>query len=170
MSLSRRVTTALYLSLLFPLLLSVGRVHAIAQGDMIFYGTLNRPPVCTIYNGQKIDIDFGEKVGVNKVDGNNYLQKVNYSLSCEPGVAGMALGLTLSGAASGFDKAALQTNMPDLAIRLQLQDGTPFELNKRLDITLASPPELYAVPIKRPGAELKSGAFSVTATLLADYL
>ncbi|CAI1064645.1 MULTISPECIES: fimbrial protein [Serratia] len=170
MSLNRRVRIAVYLSLLPSLLLSLGRVHAIAQGEMVFYGTLNKPPVCIISNGQKIDIDFGEKVGVNKVDGNNYLQKINYSLRCEPGVAGMALGLILSGPVSGFDKAALQTNMPDLAIRLQFQDGTPFELNKRVDITVASPPELYAVPIKRPGRELKSGTFSVTATLLADYL
>lgn len=170
MSLSRRVRIAVYLSLLSPLLLSVGRIHAVAQGEMVFYGTLNKPPVCTINNGQKVDVDFGEKVGVNKVDGNNYLQKINYRLSCESGVAGMALGLTFSGAVSGFDKAALQTNMPDLAIRIQLQDGTPFELNKRIDIAVAKPPELYAVPIRRPGSELKSGAFGVTATLLADYL
>ncbi|EPE3626021.1 fimbrial protein [Serratia marcescens] len=169
MNLSRRVISAAYLSFPLAMLLSAWMVHAAAQGEMVFYGTLNNPPVCTINNGQKIDVDFGEKLGVDKIDGNNYLQKINYQVSCEPGVAGMALGLTLSGPVSGFDKAALQTNMPDLAIRI-LNNGQPLELNKRINIDFSELPELEAVPVKKIGSNLTSGAFSVTGTLLADYL
>lgn len=169
MNLSRRIRIAVYLSFFPSLLLSAWAVRAAALGEMVFYGTLNRPPVCTINDGQKIDVDFGEKVGVNKVDGNNYLQEINYPMSCEPGVTGMALGLTFYGAVSSFDKAALQTNMPDLAIRI-LYNGQPFELNKRINISLGNLPKLEAVPVKKIGSNLTSGAFSVTGTLLADYL
>ncbi|MEW7000368.1 pilus assembly protein [Serratia ureilytica] len=133
------------------------------------YGTLNAPPPCTINNGQTVEVDFGDRVGVSKVDGKNYLQLINYRITCEQGGGGMALGLTLFGPVSGFDTAALQTNVPDLAIRI-MRDGQPLELNKRIDIAIDSPPILQAVPVKRAGMQLSSGTFSVTATLLADYL
>ncbi|WP_244665759.1 fimbrial protein [Serratia marcescens] len=150
-------------------LMQTGAAQAAATADMVFYGTLNAPPPCTINNGQTVEVDFGDRVGVSKVDGKNYLQLINYRITCEQGGGGMALGLTLFGPVSGFDTAALQTNIPDLAHRI-LQNGQPLELNKRIDIAIDSPPMLQAVPVKRAGAELPSGEFSVTATLLADYL
>ncbi len=156
-------------TLAFLLLMQTGTVRAVATVDMVFHGTLNTPPACTVNNGQQVDVDFGERVGVNKVDGQNYLQTVNYRITCEPGGNGLAMGLTLSGPVSGFDNAALQTNITDLAIRIS-QDGQPLELNKRIDIAMANPPVLQAVPVKKMGAVLTSGAFSVAATLLVDYL
>lgn len=156
-------------SLAFLLLMQAGVVRAAATVDMLFYGKLNAPPVCTVNHGQQVDVDFGERVGVNKVDGRNYLKTVSYDLICEPGGNGLALGLTLSGPVSSFDKAALQTNITDLAIRILLNDQ-PLELNKRINIAINNLPDLQAVPVKKLGAELKSGAFSVAATLLVDYL
>lgn len=169
MNLSGKIKRRSWLGTLFFLVLHTRMVSAAAVGDMVFYGTLNYPPACTINNGQRIDIDFGKKVGVNKVDGKNYLQTINYRITCGPGGVGMVLGLTLSGEASSFDSAALQTDVPDLAIRI-LQNGQPLEINKRLDIALPNPPVLEAVPVKRAGVELPSGAFKVTGTLLAEYL
>lgn len=137
--------------------------------NMHFSGTLIMPPPCTINQGQLVEVDFGKRVGVKKVDGKNYLQTVGYSIDCdEPGISGLVLGLTVTGAATGFDTAALQTNVPDLGIRLLL-NGEAFTLNKRLAINAGSTPTLQAVPVKKPGVELGAGAFEVTATLLADY-
>ncbi len=136
--------------------------------NMHFSGTLRAPPPCTINHDQLVDVDFGERVGVKKVDGKNYLQTVDYRIDCQPGASGLVLGLTVTGTATGFDTAALQTNVPDLGIRL-LQNGEAFTLNKRLVINAGSPPTLQAVPVKKPGVELSAGAFEVTATLLADY-
>ncbi|CAI1011586.1 fimbrial protein [Serratia entomophila] len=135
---------------------------------MSFSGTLNAPPACVINNGQQIDVDFGDRVGVGKVDGQNYLQTVNYRIDCEPGESGQTLGLTVVAAASGFDGAAVPTNVPDLAVRLLLA-GNAFVLNKRMAIDAAKPPVLQAVPVKRQGSELKPQAFNAQATLLADY-
>ncbi|MNP84764.1 hypothetical protein D3C76_1842150 [compost metagenome] len=58
--------------------------------------------------------------------------------------------------------------MDDLAVRL-LQNGKRFTLNNPIPIKLNAPPRLEAVPVKRPGATLKEGAFEATATLLAVY-
>ncbi|AHY09708.1 fimbrial protein [Serratia plymuthica] len=152
----------------FSVVLLLGSMQAQAFPNMAFYGTLNAPPPCTINNGEQVDVDFGDRVGVNKVDGQNYMQTVNYRITCVPGVSGLAMGLKVTGSATGFDDAALQTNITDLGIRL-LQNGQAFSLNKRINIDAASPPVLQAVPVKKPGVELKGGAFTVTATLLADY-
>ncbi|CAI1920164.1 fimbrial protein [Serratia proteamaculans] len=150
------------------LVLLLGGIPMQVAGNTLFYGTLNEPPACTINNGGQIDVDFGARVGVNKVDGQNYIQTVNYRISCEPGVSGVTLGLKVIGSATGFDGAAVQTNLTDLGIRL-LQNSQAFTLNKRMNIDAANPPILQAVPVKKPGAELKAGSFVVTATLLADY-
>ena len=152
----------------FSVALLLGSMQAQAFPNMAFYGTLNAPPPCTINNGEQVDVDFGDRVGVNKVDGQNYMQMVNYRISCEQGITGLNMGLMVSGSPTGFDTAALQTNIPDLGVRL-LQNGQPFALNKRMNIDAANPPVLQAVPVKKPGVELKAGAFAVTATLLADY-
>ncbi|RYM47675.1 fimbrial protein [Serratia proteamaculans] len=152
----------------FSVALLLGGGPAQAYPNMMFFGTLNAPPPCTINNGEQVDVDFGDRVGVNKVDGQNYIQTVNYRISCEPGASGLAMGLKVTGSPTGFDAAALQTNITDLGLRL-LQNGQAFTLNKRIDIDATNPPVLQAVPVKKPGVELKAGVFAVTATLLADY-
>ncbi|MDA3131533.1 hypothetical protein [Atlantibacter subterraneus] len=48
--------------------------------NMTFHGTLVAPP-CTISNGQTIEVDFGDDLGVEKIDGNNNKQNVNYSIT-----------------------------------------------------------------------------------------
>lgn len=152
----------------FSIALLLGSISVQAEINTVFYGTLNSPPPCTINNGEQVDVDFGTRVGVNKVDGQNYMQTVNYRITCEPGISGLAMGLKVTGSPTGFDGAALQTNIADLGIRL-LQNGQAFTLNKRISIEAANPPILQAVPVKKTGVELKAGAFTVTATLLADY-
>ncbi|CAI1103177.1 putative minor fimbrial subunit StfF [Serratia quinivorans] len=154
------------LSILGGLLVLVGPV---AKADnMQFYGTLVTPPLCSLNGGRQIDVNFGERVGVNKVDGRNYLQTVNYQLQCEPGASGAVLGLTLIGPRAVFDRAGLQTDREGLAIHMML-GGKPFELSTRVEIDAALPPTLEAVPVKAPGVKLEEGRFEVLATLMADY-
>lgn len=148
--------------------LIAGKVQA--AENMKFYGTLIEPPPCTINDGGEVDVDFGSRVGVTKVNGNNYLQPVNYQITCGSGenTWQMTMTLTVIGTPTTYDAAALQTNTTDLGIRL-LRDGKAFELNKPVAITLNSPPRLEAVPVKRPGSTLSEGLFEATATLLAVY-
>ncbi len=138
------------------------------QQQVQFRGTLNVPPLCSVNNGQVIDVDFGERVGINKVDGKNYLKTVNYEIHCEPGGRGLDMGLRINADAAAYDNSVLQTNHADLGIRLLLA-GQPLALNHRKVIDAANPPLLQAVPVGRPGAVLTEGAFRAAATLLVDY-
>ncbi|MGP2980184.1 fimbrial protein [Serratia nevei] len=143
----------------------------LAEGnaDMTFRGTLIEPPPCTINDGNQVDVDFGERVGVNKVDGVNYRQMLNYQITCDnAGSGSWALTLSLTGAAAGFDEQALQTNKTDLGIRVY-QNDQPFTPGSSLAIDLANPPRLEAVPVKNAGSSLAEGAFEAWATLQADY-
>lgn len=140
-----------------------------AEADMTLYGTLITPPPCIINDGNQVDVDFGERVGINKLDGVNYRQRLNYQITCDPTLGNSwALRLSLSGGATGFDNEALLTDKTDLGIRIY-QNDTPFTPNSTLKINLANPPILEAVPIKQAGATLTEGAFEAWATLRADY-
>lgn len=138
------------------------------EADMTFHGTLIAPPPCVINDDQQVDVDFGDRVGVSKVDGVNYRIPVNYQITCEGEESGFALSLSLSGAATTFDTQALQSDQPDLGIRIY-QNDKPFTPNSTLSIDLSTPPRLEAVPVKRDGATLKEGTFEALATLHASY-
>lgn len=138
-----------------------------ASANLTFSGTLNEPPPCTIDSGSTIEVDFGD-VGTKRVDGVKYRRAVGYTINCGNSPLPWLLKLSVNGTATTFDDAAVQTSAPDLGIRL-LQNSLPFLLNTPLDITLASPPTLEVVPVKRPGAVLAPARFTAVATLLAEY-
>lgn len=138
-----------------------------ASANLTFSGTLNEPPPCTIDAGNTIEVDFGD-VGVKRVDGVKYRRGLGYTISCAPATLPWELKLSIKGTPTGFDGAALQTNVPALGIRI-FQNNQPFLLNTPLDITLSSPPALEVVPVKQPGATLPPTRFAAVATLLAEY-
>lgn len=143
--------------------------HAAGDADMNFRGTLIMPPPCTINDGNRIDVDFGDRLGINKVDGSNYRQPVNYQISCEGNNAdGWALTLSLTGTPAGFDGTALQSSKEGLGIRLY-QNNKPFTPNTTINVDQANPPRLEAVPVKQAGTNLDKGSFETWATLKADY-
>ncbi len=157
---------------LFVLALSsAGPALAVATGDssdIAFHGTLKIHP-CHINNDRDLSINF-DNVGVHKVDGQRYKQAISYQLVCDDIDPTWRLTMIVKGNAASFDTSALSTNATGLAIQI-LQNGQPFEINKALDITYQNPPTLEAVPVKDPNvSELGEGAFSATATLLAEYL
>ncbi len=154
--------------LIVSLAFSIPLIQVQAKENMNFYGVLIEPPPCSINNGNLIDISFGDKVGVSKVDGNNYLQQISYQIVCEAGSAPWNMTLEIVGTSTDYDNAAIKTNMPDLGIRI-LQNGQAYEVNKPIKINALNPPKLEAVPVKRPGSMLKEGEFEATATLLAIY-
>lgn len=158
---------AVLLALTIVFLSAPARADATGDSlDVTFHGTLKRKP-CQISNDQDINVHFGN-VGVNKVDGQNYLQSVPYTLTCDDADASETLLMTLKGTQSGFENTALGTNADGLGIRI-LEDGTPMEINKAIPISYTNPPVLQAVPVQQSGVTLPEQDFSVTATLLAEY-
>jgi len=138
-----------------------------ASANLTFNGTLNEPPPCTIDSGSTIEVDFGD-VGTKRVDGVKYRRAVGYTIRCGASTLPWLLRLSINGTATTFDNSAVQTNVPELGIRL-FQNNLPFRLNTPLDITLSSPPTLEVVPVKQPGSVLAPARFTAVATLLAEY-
>lgn len=143
-------------------------------GPVMLYGILQDPPPCTINNGGDIDVNFGDKVGVESVDGVNYRMPLDYRISCTENRStsvNIGLKLTLKGVASGFDGNAIHTNINDLGIRIYVNNGKGdivFEPGKTVKITDGIP-QLFAVPVKKAGAILPEGHFEATATLAVEY-
>lgn len=142
-----------------------------AAENMTFHGTLIEHPPCTINSGQPIEIDFGE-VGVNKVDGQNYAQTFTIIYDCEGTSTDKVLRYL--GAATTFDTAAVQSNIPEFGIQLQHRiDGvsTPFAVGSTLAIpSYLGASQFIATPVKNAaGAELQEGAFTAAATLQLEY-
>jgi len=138
-----------------------------ASANLTFNGTLNEPPPCTIDSGSTIEVDFGD-VGTKRVDGVKYRRAVGYTIRCGASTLPWLLRLSINGTATTFDNSAVQTNVPELGIRL-FQNNLPFRLNTPLDITLSSPPTLEVVPVKQPGSVLAPARFTAVATVLAEY-
>ena len=165
---NRRDVMKLYAGMLLLLVSATLSVPGMAADNMKFSGTLIEPPPCTINNDGQVDVDFGSRVGVKKVDGVNYLQVMNYRIKCDPSVSARDMTLEIIGTPADYDAAAVSSNVTDLAIQIK-QNGVPVELNKPIHISMTTPPILSAVPVKRVGATLVEGPFEATATLRAVY-
>lgn len=147
-----------------------GLVSAAGQsGDSLsvnFHGTLRRKP-CHISNDQIINISFG-KIGVRKVDGNNYKQPISYTLECGDPDQTAQLTMTLQGTSTSYNASAIRTSADGLGI-LILKDGAPMKFGEKTPIKQSTLPVLEAVPVKQPDTTLAAGDFVATATLLAEY-
>ncbi|NMY86935.1 fimbrial protein [Pseudomonas sp. WS 5411] len=158
----------LYAGTLLLLVSGIESASGWESDNLRFRGTLIEPPPCTINSGGQVDVNFGNRVGVKKVDGVNYQQVMNYQITCDPSSNAWDMTLEIIGTPADYDIAAVTSDVTDLAIQIK-QNGVPFELNKPIPIRLTSPPFLSAVPVKRAGATLIEGPFEATATLRAVY-
>lgn len=119
---------------------------------------------CVVNNDKPAEIDFGDTVGVNHIDGVRYQQRIPISIVCRT-PPGKQLELAFSGITSNFDASALFTGIEDLGIRI-MQNNQPIIINQRFTLDDATQPVFYAVPVKRAGSDLKSGRFNALATLI----
>ena len=133
--------------------------------DVKMHGTLKRKP-CHINNDGIIEINFGN-VGINKVDGKRYIQPIDYKLECEDPDESANLKMTLQGTQTSYNTGAINTSINGLGIEI-LQTGKAVVINQSFVIDYNNPPKLEAVPVAS-GAALTEGAFTATATLLAEY-
>ncbi|HIE1345155.1 TPA: fimbrial protein [Serratia marcescens] len=129
--------------------------------------TVVAAPPCIINGDQIIDVDFGNELLTTKIDGNNYIKTVDYSLECKDNTSN-AMKLKVQGNATTFDVSALQTNMADLGVALKA-NGAALTINGWVNFTYPDKPVLQAVPVKRAGSTLSGGDFSAGATLMVDY-
>lgn len=150
-----------------------------ASGYMGFDGNLIAPPPCKVNDTDSLDVHFGDRLGVKKIDGVAYAKPLVFRLECEDKSAkGWKLILSLNGPVSPFDTEVFKTtslganksNEANLGIRIYQDNGTVFKPKSQIEIRDAeNPPKLMAVPVKRPGSVLVEGDFETLVTLQAHY-
>ncbi|CNE99318.1 fimbrial protein [Yersinia mollaretii] len=128
-------------------------------------GVILAPPPCVINGSKVIDVDFGNQVMTNLVDGNNYLQTVNYSVVCNNAPSN-SMRMQIKGDKADFSTTALKTNNNDLGIELLLEGN---KYSGWFNFTYPTLPKLEAVPVKRSGSILETGLFEGAATLVVEY-
>ncbi|WP_249921537.1 fimbrial protein [Serratia plymuthica] len=129
--------------------------------------TVIAPPHCTVNGGKAILVDFGTDLVTTRVNGNNYVKTVDYTLDCR-GNSRNAMKMRVVGTATDFNRNALQTQQSNLGIELRA-NGQPLAINGWLNFTYPNAPTLQAVPVKRNNSVLNTGSFSAGATLMVDY-
>lgn len=135
--------------------------------DMQFKGKLIEPPSCQVNAGQDINIYF-EKVGINKVDGNNYRKEINIPMDCiSTNPWSLNLAITTNSPAI-FSPGTVQSNIDGLGIQI-LIDGNPIAFNRNFVINPEAPPKIEVVPLRENGVTLTEGKFTASATLTIQY-
>ncbi len=164
--------SALNFVILFVIFISFAQAATVPPQSITvnIKGRILEPAPCTIVGtGEKgmISVDFGNEVMINHLDGTKYRQPVNYSLSCQ-GQYANSLMFRIVGMVAGFGDGLLQTTVADLGIAIT-NDSTSFPVNSFMNFNYLRLPQLYATPIKRPGAAIKGQPFSATAIMQVYY-
>lgn len=157
------------LLLLFFVLQPWGMAQA-AGPNMFFSGTLVMPP-CTISKGAKVEVDFGEDLGVNKIDGVNYTKPVDYTVDCDEDYVANQLAIVIETTSPTiFDPSAVATDKNGLGIKVMI--GTqPVTFAQPIAVDdPTSPPVISVAPVKDPAITLEEGAFEAFMTLRTDYI
>lgn len=148
--------------------LSAMQSPAYAADNMMLKGTLIGGASCTVNNDQRIDIDFGSRLGISQIDGTNYRQNINYQITCASGITTPDMMMTITATSMTGDATAIQSDKSNLGIRL-LQNGTPIVLNQALTFFAANPPILEAVPVTNDKTLLTEGVFTALAAIQVEY-
>ncbi|ELJ4094514.1 fimbrial protein [Salmonella enterica] len=151
------------------ILLTAGMVHADDYSATITVTVTATNPPCVINNNQIIDVDFGQNVVVTDVAAGTVEKPVPYTLDCGNLDPSKSLKMRITGNSAGFDNALLQTNIPELGIKLNA-NGVEFPLNTDLLFSSSEEkPYLSAALVQQPGYRLPVGEFSAGATMTVDY-
>lgn len=172
-SVLRLLPAALLLATLQP-----ASVQAVKEGDtttVTVTGVLVDAPECTANGNNQIDVDFGDDVYINNIDGSTYKKtQLMYDLNCTS-LADTRLKLAITGEPAAFGNGLLHTSREGLGIRLYYRDSVLPAGNGVAEYVtftwtdMNSVPELYAVPVVAEGVTLTPGDFSGTGTLVIDY-
>jgi type 1 fimbria pilin len=114
------------------------------------------------------DVNFDD-IDVDKVDGASLAKEIPYGIDCGSGNEDTPLNLTLSAVAANFgDGNVVSTNVDNFGLSI-FQNGSAFTIAKPKEIKISSLPVLTAVPVKKKGSDVGTGAFSASITLTVEY-
>lgn len=153
------------------LLLTEGSFALANENNLILRGVLAEPPPCTLNGGNTVDVSFGERIGIRKVEQGIYRQTVDLGLECDNDNLSWQLTLRWTGNSAGFDSehATVRTEeQASLGVKMYAA-GQPLELNAVMKVNGNTLPLLEAVLVQEEGAELDEGEFTARGSFLAEF-
>ena len=123
--------------------------------------------VCEINNGETIHVDFGNNLQSKQIDGEHFMQNIDYTLACED-LNSNDLEMQFEGTATSFSDDYLATDREGLGIKLYM-NGESMPLNTWMPFTWPEVPVLQAAPVKSDATEVETGVFTASATLKIQY-
>lgn len=152
------------------MMVSFGHYAAAAEksASAKFHGTL-MVLECHINAGQRQVVDFGDGIGIHRIDGKRYEKPVPFSLDCQNYGGGEMPAMTLKAEATptSFNESAIATTVSGLGIELR-GDGVPLKLNNETELDYSNLPSLTAVPVADPSVELDAQPFTATVRLTVE--
>lgn len=131
--------------------------------------TIMAPLPCILNAKQQIYVNFGDEIMTTRIDGDAYRKKIDYSLKCDE-QAKNAMKLQIKGDGAVYDGTVLRTSRDGLGIAFeQQQPGKKLPINSWVNFNYPNLIDLYAVPVKKSGTDLKTGDFTASAMLYVDY-
>ena len=122
---------------------------------------------CYVNDGNAINVDFGSNLQARLIDGAEFMQNIEYTVSCE-GLDSNDLEMQFEGTGASFDDSYLTTDREGLGIKLYI-DGEAMPLNTWFTFTLPALPVLQAAPVKDDSGDIETGTFSASGTLKIQY-
>jgi type 1 fimbria pilin len=122
---------------------------------------------CKVNDSQYICVDFGRNLLASQIDGQHFMETLDYSLTCED-LTSNELELQFEGIAADFNDGYLATDKEGLGIKLHM-NGEELPLNTWMPFSWPEVPVLQAVPVRNATTELDTGVFSASATIKIQY-
>ena len=133
-------------------------------------GSVFSGPACEVTGNTSsyIEVNFGDSVMTNMIDGVNYKRPIPLGLSCTGNPS--SVSFTFSGnSGAPFDNTLLSTNISDLGLRLLKPDGSALNLGEDFSMAYTGAvPNLTVVPVQNPGSTLPAGHFGTSAILTVN--
>ncbi|WP_437749983.1 fimbrial protein (plasmid) [Enterobacter mori] len=123
--------------------------------------------VCEINNGETVHVNFGNNLQASQINGQNFMQTIEYALVCEDLISN-DLEMQFEGAATEFSDNYLATDREGLGIKLYM-NGQEMPMNTWMPFSWPEIPVLQAAPVKDDNTEIETGVFNASATLKIQY-
>lgn len=155
------------------LLLSLyaGQTLAVAEGDtttVTITGKLVDALECTVNGNNTVLVDFGDNIVARAIDGSNYHEDINVTLSCSSYVKNDMTLTILAAKDAGFGSGLVGTDKTGLGIQLY-SGGTAMKAGDPISFVYPVIPKLSATLVAEDNTTLTSGTFKGTGTLVINY-
>ena len=142
--------------------------YAYSATDIVVKATV-LGPACTINNGNVIEVNFGNDILANKINGDNYQQSFTLNFSCTTQTPNNVF-ITIEGYPwDYYNPIHLPTSKENLFVIFKHGNKT-LPINEKIQVDRRNSQTILAIPTRYDKDDrIKPGPFNVATTLKVSY-